>query len=161
MMYRLERHQVVGGTLAEVFAFFKDPHNLEAITPPWLGFSVFKATDREVHAGTRIRYRLRLHGIPLQWESCITEYAENAMFADKQVTGPYRMWHHRHLFREVTGGVRIEDIVDYEMPLGVLGRLVHALAVRRQLRAIFDYRAEKIGNRFFLQPAPTLQAVPS
>jgi ligand-binding SRPBCC domain-containing protein len=157
--YRLQRSQVVGGTLSEVFAFFKDPYNLEAITPPWLGFRILEATDREVRLGTRIRYDLRLHGIPLRWESRIAEYADNSLFADEQVTGPYRRWYHRHLFREVPGGVAIEDAVDYELPLGALGRIAHAVAVRRQLRAIFDHRARAIGARFPLQPAQSGQAV--
>jgi ligand-binding SRPBCC domain-containing protein len=158
MIYRLQRRQVVGGTLPEVFAFFKDPHNLEAITPPWLGFRILGSTERAVRAGTRIRYRLRLHGIPLSWESRITEYDENVMFADEQVTGPYRTWYHRHLFHAVLGGVAIEDAVRYEMPLGVLGRIAHALAVRRQLQAIFDHRARTIAGIFPLQPALTGQA---
>jgi ligand-binding SRPBCC domain-containing protein len=148
MGYRLERRQVVGGSLASVFSFFKEPRNLEAITPPWLGFRILEASDQQVQAGTRIRYRLRLHGIPLSWESRIAEYAENRMFADEQVTGPYRRWYHRHLFEEVPGGVAIEDIVDYEMPFGPMGRLAHAIAVRRQLRRIFAFREQRIAQLF-------------
>jgi hypothetical protein len=153
MSYRLERRQVVGGSLGEVFAFFKDPRNLEALTPPWLGFRILESTDREVRLGTRIRYSLRLHGIPLRWESRIAEYVEGERFADEQLTGPYRRWYHRHLFREAPGGVAIEDAVDYELPLGILGRIAHAVAVRGQLRAIFDYRARAMSERFPLQAA--------
>ena len=159
MTYQLYRRQVVGGTVPEVFAFFKDPHNLEAITPPWLGFRILEATDREVQAGTRIRYQLRLHGIPMSWESRIAEYAENRMFADEQVTGPYRRWYHRHLFHEAPGGVAIEDIVEYRLPFGILGRLAHVMAVRRQLRGIFDYRGRCMAQRFPPQPAAIGQAV--
>ena len=101
MRYRLQRRQVVGGELADVFGFFKSPLNLEAITPPWLGFRVLHTTDAEVREGTRIKYGLRLHGIPFRWESRITEYRENEMFADEQITGPYRHWYHRHLFHQV------------------------------------------------------------
>lgn len=146
--YQLRRQQTVGGDLADVFAFFKSPHNLEAITPPWLGFRVLDATDAEVRVGTRIRYTLRLHGIPVRWESRISEYVENGMFADEQLVGPYRSWYHRHLFRAVPGGVELEDIVEYRMPLGPLGQVAHALFVERQLRRIFDHRTRVIGARF-------------
>ncbi|MBX3148219.1 MAG: SRPBCC family protein [Gemmatimonadales bacterium] len=139
--YQLRRAQVVGGTLADVFAFFKDPANLERLTPPWLAFRVLDSSTPTVQRDTRIRYRLRLHGVPLRWESRITEFEENQLFADEQLVGPYRRWYHRHLFRSVPGGVHVEDIVDYRLPFGPLGRMVHALAVARQLRAIFDYRA--------------------
>ena len=159
MTYRLHRRQLVGGDVPAVFAFFKSPHNLEAITPPWLGFRVLEASDREVRAGTRISYRLRLHGIPVQWESRIAEYRENETFTDEQLVGPYRSWYHRHLFRAVPGGVEIEDVVEYRMPFGLLGRLAHAVVVRRQLARIFDYRARVIGERFPRQPAREGQEV--
>jgi ligand-binding SRPBCC domain-containing protein len=148
VIYRLYRRQVVGGSVPAVFGFFKDPRNLEAITPPWLGFRILEATAREVQLGTRIPYRLRLHGMPLRWESLISEYVEGELFADEQITGPYRRWYHRHLFREVSDGVAIEDIVCYQLPFGLLGRLAHAMFVRRQLRVIFDYRAERIAQFF-------------
>jgi ligand-binding SRPBCC domain-containing protein len=155
MSHRLERSQVVGGTLEEVFDFFRDPRNLESITPPWLGFRILGSTDDIVRVGTRIRYRLRLHGIPMRWESRIAEYTENVSFADEQLSGPYRRWYHRHVFRAVEGGVAIDDIVDYELPLGPLGRLAHALVVRRQLATIFDHRARVMRECFPLtRPQP-------
>jgi ligand-binding SRPBCC domain-containing protein len=156
---RLQRRQVVGGELPAVFAFFKSPHNLEAITPRWLGFRVLEASDREMRLGTRISYRLHLHGISVRWVSRIAEYTENAVFADDQLVGPYRSWYHRHLFRAVPGGVEIEDVVEYRMPLGPLGRLAHAMFVQGQLSRIFDHRARVIGERFPLQPAREGQAV--
>ncbi|HMA43647.1 MAG TPA: SRPBCC family protein [Gemmatimonadales bacterium] len=160
MIYRLHRRQVVGGDLADVFGFFRSPLNLEAMTPPWLGFRVLHASDREVREGTRIAYRLRLHELPFRWESRIAEYSENAMFADEQLVGPYRHWYHRHLFTPVPGGVAIEDVVEYRMPFGPLGRFAHAAFVCRQLGRIFDYRARVIGARFpFLQAAREGQKV--
>ena len=153
MSYRLHRRQIVDATLAEVFAFFSDPFNLAVITPPWLGFRIAESTDRTVRLGTTIRYRLRLHGVPLGWESRIAEYVEGEVFADEMLSGPYRRWYHRHTFRSVPGGVEIEDVVEYELPFGPLGRLAHALFVRRQLRAIFAYRARRITQLFPSQPA--------
>lgn len=148
MTHRLVRTTRLGGDLARVFDFFKNPRNLETITPPWLGFRIRSASDDEMREGTRIRYRLRLHGIPMSWESRIAEYAENSHFADEQVTGPYSRWYHRHEFRAVDGGVEMTDEVEYRLPFGPLGRLVHWLVVRHQLRAIFDYRTKIIAERF-------------
>jgi ligand-binding SRPBCC domain-containing protein len=159
MSYRLHRRQVVAGSPSEVFAFFRDPFNLEAITPPWLGFKVVESTDRTVRPGTTIRYRLRLHGIPLGWESRIAEYVEGEVFADEMLSGPYRRWYHRHAFRSTTDGVEIEDVVEYELPFGLLGRLAHALFVRRQLRAIFSFRERRITQLFPFQPAQPEQQV--
>jgi len=158
MSHQLRRKEVVNGSLTEVFAFFKDPFNLEAITPPWLAFKVDAATDRAVRVGTEIRYTLRLHGIPMRWKSRISEYVEGESFADEMLSGPYKSWYHRHLFRPVPGGVEIEDIVDYSLPFGPLGRLVHALVVRRQLASIFDHRAAATARLFpgRSSPQPTV-----
>lgn len=148
MTHQLRRKEVVRASLEEVFTFFKDPYNLEAITPPWLAFKVDATTERSVRVGTEIRYTLRLHGIPMRWKSRISEYVEGESFTDEMLRGPYRTWHHRHLFRPVEGGVEIEDVVDYVLPFGPLGRLVHALVVRRQLARIFDYRATQTARLF-------------
>lgn len=154
--HRLHRRQLVGGTLDEVFEFFRDPYNLEAITPPWLRFRILESSDREVREGTRIRYRLRLHGVPFRWESRIAEFTPGVSFADEQVTGPYAHWYHRHIFHATEEGVVIEDLVDYRLPFGPLGRLVHAIGVRRELRRIFDHRAAEMRRRFPPSPASAI-----
>lgn len=148
MTHRLQRTTLLPGSLAEVFAFFKNPRNLERITPPWLGFRITSATDEAVREGTRIAYRLSLHGIPLRWESRIAEYEKDSHFADEQLRGPYARWYHRHTFRAVPGGVEMTDDVEYRLPFGPLGRLVHWLVVRHQLRAIFHYRTAAIVRQF-------------
>lgn len=146
--YRLTRTTVLPGTLPDVFDFFRNPRNLESITPPWLGFRITYASDDTVREGTRIVYRLSLHGIPLSWESRIAEYVDGSHFADEQLRGPYARWYHRHLFRTVAGGVEMTDDVEYRLPFGPAGRLVHWLVVRHQLARIFDYRAGAIAARF-------------
>lgn len=153
MTYLLRRRKVVPGSLQEVFDFHTDPRNLEALTPPWLAFRVLNSTDPVVRLGTRISYGLRLHGIPMRWESRISEFEEGVSFADEMLSGPYRRWYHRHLFREVEGGVEIEDVVEYALPFGLIGRLVHTLFVRRQLQQIFDFRTHAI-DRLFPAPLP-------
>lgn len=158
MSHQLRRTEIVPGSLEQVFAFFKDPYNLEALTPPWLAFRVDSSTDRTVRVGTEIAYSLRLHGFPMRWRSRISEYAEGEYFADEMLSGPYKRWYHRHLFRSVPGGVEIEDVVEYTLPFGPLGRLAHAVAVRRQLEQIFDYRAAQTA-RLFPAPSPQLSVV--
>jgi len=152
--HRLVRTTILRGDLTRVFDFFKNPRNLETLTPAWLGFRITSTSDKTVREGTRIRYRLTLHGVPMSWESRITEYSEDSHFADEQVTGPYSRWYHRHSFRTIEGGVEMTDDVEYRLPFGPFGRLVHWLVVRRQLRAIFDYRTRVIVD-LFATPSPT------
>ena len=136
----LERTQVVAATPEEAFAFFADPHNLEAITPPWLRFRILEAPD-ELHAGALLAYRLRLSGVPVSWLTRIEEWRPPRTFVDMQLRGPYTVWVHTHRLRPVAGGTEIYDNVRYRVPGG---RLADRLFVARRLKEIFDYRASRM-----------------
>src|SRR4051812_36809540 len=147
-MYVLERTQIVRRPRAEVFPFFADAGNLERLTPPFLGFQILTPLPIEMKIGARIDYRIRLNGVPLRWQTLIEEFVAGERFVDVQVKGPYRRWHHTHTFRDVPGGTELGDRVEYELPLGPIGRLLHRALVKRQLRTIFDYRARVMTELF-------------
>jgi ligand-binding SRPBCC domain-containing protein len=141
----LRREQVLPAPPAEVFPFFADAHNLEAITPPWLGFRVLTPQPVEMRQGALIEYRLRLRGIPLTWLTRIAEWVPGVRFVDEQLSGPYRLWHHTHEFEpDGAGGTLMRDTVRYALPYWPLGEVAHALVVRRDLEAIFDHRREAV-----------------
>ncbi len=123
-----------------MFEFFSRAGNLERITPPWLRFRLVTPEPLEMRVGTLIEYRLRVHGMPLGWVSRIDEWEENRSFADRQLRGPYRLWHHRHEFAPMPQGTLVRDRVHYEVPLGPLGELARLALVRRDLNRIFAYR---------------------
>jgi ligand-binding SRPBCC domain-containing protein len=145
----LERTTILRAPLADVFRFFSDARNLARITPASMRFRVLSAPDRPLSEGDRTRYRLRVAGIPVSWTTLITEWRENEAFTDEQQRGPYRLWRHTHSFRELESGVvEMHDRVEYELPLGVVGRLAAGWFVRRQLQTVFDYRAAAIREIF-------------
>lgn len=148
--YTLEREQLVPGPRDLVFAFFIDPQNLSEITPPWVRFGITQLEQIPLAGGTMQEYRIRWLGVPLRWESLIAEFEDGRRFTDVQTSGPYRYWRHEHVFDDVEGGTLVRDRVQYELPFGILGAIVHALVVRRQLRQIFDYRANVIEETFRL-----------
>ena len=141
-VYELQRSQVVPRPIDEVFPFFAAAANLEAITPPWLRFRMVTPEPVEMHAGTLIEYRLRVHGIPMHWTSRIDEWDPPHRFLDCQLRGPYRLWEHLHVLEPHPQGTLSRDHVRYALPLGPLGALANALLVRRDLERIFDHRRE-------------------
>jgi len=148
-VHELHREQVVPWPIGEVFPFFAAAENLNALTPPWLEFRILTPLPVRMAAGTRLDYRIRWRGVPLRWQTLIEAWEPGVRFVDTQMRGPYRLWHHTHTFdRLPDGGTRITDHVRYALPLGPLGRVVHGLLVRRDIAAIFDYRAARIAALF-------------
>ncbi len=147
-VYLLEQTQTTTASLEAVFAFFSQPENLARITPPSMGFQVLTPSPIAMHQGAIIDYVVKV-GLPLRWRSLITSYEPPHRFVDEQLDGPYAFWHHTHTFRPLPGGgTELGDVVRYALPLGPLGELAHALAVRRQLRQVFAYRRDFIAGHF-------------
>lgn len=143
----LERRQRVEHSIDQAFAFYGDAHNLERITPPWLGFEVVTPRPIEMGVGTLIEYRLRLHRVPVRWRTRIEAWESPRRFVDVQVKGPYSLWEHTHTFEEDgPGATIIRDRVRYAIPFGPLGELARRLLVERDLRQIFDYRRDAVGR---------------
>ncbi|MFT5049845.1 MAG: ligand-binding SRPBCC domain-containing protein [Chlamydiales bacterium] len=139
----LEREQTVRRSLEDVFGFFADARNLEALTPPWLRFRVLGSSTPEMVEGATIDYKLRVHGLPIRWRSLISCWRPPFEFVDEQVKGPYRSWVHRHSFRETEDGIVMRDHVEYSVRGGAL---VNKLFVRGDLERIFDYRMSSLAS---------------
>lgn len=150
--HRLSASQFIARPPGEVFGFFAEPRNLARLTPESMDFA-FLSNDFEMRAGLEIEYRLRpLFGVPAKWRTLITEYDAPRGFVDEQLSGPYHRWVHRHTFTPVAGGTRVDDDVEYELPLGLLGAIGHKWLVRAELERIFRFRARAIGS-VFTEPA--------
>jgi ligand-binding SRPBCC domain-containing protein len=147
LLQTLAREQILPAEPDAVFGFFADAFNLEAITPAWLRFRVVTPAPIAMAPGTLVEYRLRLHGVPVRWLTRIEVWEPGERFADVQVRGPYRVWHHTHSFEPHPDGTLVRDTVRYELPLGPLGKLAHAAFVRRDLQRIFDFRHEEVARR--------------
>lgn len=114
-----------------------------------MGFETLSGDERRMFAGQLIQYTIRpILGIPTKWVTEITHVENGRYFVDEQRFGPYALWHHKHFFSEIPGGVEMEDIVDYKMPLGILGQLVHPILVQPKLAEIFEFRRQKLSALF-------------
>jgi len=153
-----EATQVLPGPPSEVFPFFADAFNLEAITPPWLGFKVLTAPPIEMGLGTLIDYRLRWRVLPIRWRTRIAEWDPPHRFVDEQLRGPYRRWHHTHRFEPHRDGTLMTDRVEYLAPFAFMS---HPLVVRRDVERIFAYRRNRLETLLGAQAASTIgQAAP-
>ncbi len=148
-MQKLYREQDLPISAEEAWDFFSDPANLNEITPPDMLFEVTSTLPDRIYEGLIITYRIRpVLRIPMHWRTEITEVREGRYFVDEQRKGPYRAWRHEHHFEPIAGGVRMKDLLQYDIGKSVLGAVAGKLFVHRRVRDIFDYRYETLRQRF-------------
>lgn len=148
-LYRLERIQYLPVSIQKAWQFFSNPMNLPEITPPWLNFKLTQKTPDSIYPGMIISYRLTpLLNIPVTWISEISHVRKPCFFVDEQRFGPYKFWHHQHLFKAAGNGTEVTDIVHYALDYNILGELAHRVMVLPRLDKIFDYRYEKLARIF-------------
>ena len=110
-----------------------------------MSFDIISGAEKPMFAGQIIQYLVTpILGIKTKWVSEITHFEEKKYFVDVQLYGPYALWHHKHFINKIEGGVELEDIIDYKVPLGILGQMVHPFIVKPKLEEIFNYRQQKM-----------------
>ena len=144
--YVFIKQQTIARPIEDVFNFFKQPDNLEKITPSSVGFTILTPRPIKMQIGTVLDYTIRLLGLPVRWTTLISAYDPPHRFIDVALRGPYSFWHHTHTFEESDEGTIMTDKVHYALPFGIFGRLAHFLWVKRQLKYIFDYRMKIISD---------------
>ena len=148
-IYTLHKKQNLPITIQQAWDFLSDPKNLKTITPDYMGFHILSGADRPMFAGQIIQYIVTpVLGIKTKWVTEITHVIDKQYFVDEQRFGPYALWHHKHFIKKIDGGVEMEDIIDYKVPFGFIGQLVHPILVRPKLEEIFNYRTKKLEALF-------------
>lgn len=148
-IYTKKSKQNLPITIDEAWEFLSNPKNLKIITPEYMSFIIESGADRPMYPGQIIQYIVTpILGIKTKWVTEITHVQDKKYFVDEQRFGPYALWHHKHFIKEIPGGVEMEDIIDYKVPMGILGQLVHPFLVKPKLDEIFNYRHKKLIELF-------------
>ena len=149
IVYRLSSKQKLPISVDEAWEFLSNPKNLKKITPNYMSFDIISGDDKPMYAGQIIQYIVTpVFGIKTNWVTEISHVVDKKYFVDEQRFGPYSMWHHKHFIKQIDGGVEMEDIIDYQVPFGFLGRMVHPILVKPKLTGIFNYRTQKLIELF-------------
>ncbi|MDT0678236.1 SRPBCC family protein [Autumnicola musiva] len=148
-IYTLSSKQKIPVSVEKAWNFLSDPKNLKTITPDYMSFDIISGADRPIFEGQIIQYIVTpVAGLKTKWVTEITHVRPKEYFVDEQRFGPYALWHHKHFLKEIDGGVEMEDVVDYKLPMGIFGRMAHPFLVKPKLKEIFDYRQKKLVELF-------------
>jgi ligand-binding SRPBCC domain-containing protein len=149
-VHKLVSELYIPASVPLVWAFFCAPSNLQCLTPHYMKMRVTSGElPAVIYAGQIITYKVSpLLGVPISWTTEITHVEPGRRFVDDQRRGPFKLWHHQHLFEPHGSGTSMIDIVHYEIPLWIAGEIAHRLFVRRQIEEIFEYRRRMIEQCF-------------
>ncbi len=149
-VHKLIYTQIIPADIEDVWNFFSNPENLVKITPKEMHMRIInKGEVGSLYKGMTIGYKLfPFFDFPVRWSTEIMRVDKPYEFEDQQKSGPYEVWRHKHLFREVPGGVEMTDIIEYRIPFGFIGEMLDQLLIHKRLEYVFNYRREKIEEIF-------------
>ena len=143
---RFVKESVIEASAERVFAFHEAPDAFERLQPPWQKTEIVQP-PASLEVGTRVELRIRLGPF---WQTLVAEhvaYEPGKMFADRMLTGPFASWLHKHIVTP-RGPDRcvLTDDIEYELPLGLLGRIFGGAFASRQLASDRLAPAWEAGN---------------
>ena len=141
--------QRINTDIDNLWKFISSPKNLSKITPSYMDFKILSKIPDEMYEGLIISYTVKpILGVKMNWVTEITHIKDKKYFVDEQRFGPYSLWHHKHFIKEVNGGIEMEDIIHYKIPLGFIGYMMNYLIIKNKLGHIFEYRRKKLNEIF-------------
>ena len=148
--YQFKKEQFFKQAVSELWDFISKPENLKIITPDYMGFDITSDGEQdEMYEGMIIAYKVSpLLGIKTTWVTEITHVKHQEYFVDEQRVGPYKLWHHQHILKEMEDGTLMTDIISYQPPFGILGNIANKIIIKQKLNEIFDYRREVLTELF-------------
>ena len=148
-IFKIHTKQKLPISVNEAWDFLSSPKNLKKITPKEMNFNIIDCDFKKIYPGQIIIYTVTpIFKIPLKWVTEITHVVDKKYFVDEQRFGPYSLWHHKHFIKKVNGGIEMEDIIHYKIPLGFIGYMMNYLIIKNKLGHIFEYRRKKLNEIF-------------
>jgi ligand-binding SRPBCC domain-containing protein len=148
-VHSLSQEQTIPAPIDQAWEFFSSPRNLEAMTPPELGFKIVSLPSEILYEGEIIEYSVKvLPGIWIPWVSEIKALRKGESFVDDQISGPFKFWHHRHSFEQTGRGTVVKDLIHYSVGFSVFGEIARGLVVKSQLAKMFEHRRLVLEEKF-------------
>jgi len=137
----------VSRPLLEVFSFFTKPRNLLDLAPPELSLELLTAPDVLI-LGARLVWKGKRWGISQQITQEVMAFDVGKQIAIEQRQGPFKRWIHSHQFSATEAGTLIYEKIDFEPPGGMLGFVITADSIHKDLNKLFAYRENKLKELF-------------
>ena len=148
--YQKKCEQIIKTDINTLWNFISDPSNLKKITPTNLGFMIENSSHNVLTEGMIIGYNITpALNINTKWVTEISHVKHKEVIVDQQIYGPYKLWHHQHIFQVIDDhSVSMIDIITYALPFGIIGDIANYIFVQKKINKIFDYRTIALNKIF-------------
>lgn len=87
-----------------------------------------------------VTWKAKHFGIYQYLTSKITEFDRPNYFVDEMVSGAFSEFKHEHHFTELNGRTLMTDYFEYKSPLGILGKLVDKIVLKKYMTDLLTQR---------------------
>src|SRR5262249_14870910 len=139
--------------LPELFTFLTKPKNLVQLAPPDLQLELVSAPD-VLAKGSRLVWKGRRWGISQQITQEVATFHPDKLIVVEQKQGPFARWIHSNHFEVTDAGTRILEKIEFDPPGGMLGYMITAASIRKDLEKLLAYRETKLKEMFRPRVSP-------
>jgi ligand-binding SRPBCC domain-containing protein len=146
----MPQHQLaldVPGPPEAVFDFLARSANLVQLAPPELRLELVEGPER-LQLGALLHWKGRRMGVSQTLINEVTAFEEGVLIVEEQRQGPFKRWTFLHRFEANALGTRIEEELTYEPPGGLLGMIVTAKTIHKELASLFAFRTDRLRQAF-------------
>lgn len=116
------------------------------LSPAWEDIE-FVSGDPTPHEGSVLRFRVKQGPLQIEWKARHSNFVPGTEFTDTQEQGPFAYWQHVHKMRDdANGRSKLEDNVEYRLPLALSFNPLAQRVVRMKIEQIFEYRHTVLVN---------------
>jgi ligand-binding SRPBCC domain-containing protein len=133
--------------VSELFLYLTKPKNLMQLAPPDMHLELLTAPDI-LALGSRLVWKGRRWGVSQQITQDVTTFEQDKLIIVEQKQGPLKRWIHANHFEKTDTGARIQERIEFEPPGGLLGYVVTADAIRKELEKLLAYREKRLKDIF-------------
>ncbi|MGA8107649.1 MAG: SRPBCC family protein [Nitrososphaeraceae archaeon] len=123
----------------QVWEFYTHIEHLSIITPKEVNLKVLNSTDKKFSQGTQFWIQGKILLYTSKWHSIIRSITPYE-YVDEMLSGPFKKWVHVHKFHDIElNQTEVVDEVEFELPYGILGRMLDGFAIDK-LKKVFSHR---------------------
>lgn len=138
---------IIKAPIQLVFDLSRDISEHEASANNTREKAIAGKTSGKINLGETVTWRAKHFGIYLKHTSLISAFKSPTYFVDEMTKGVFKSFHHQHTFEEIDTKTIMTDILKYEVPYGIFGKLFNFLILKSYMTKFLVQRNQHIQQR--------------